>query len=91
MLYHDVSGSVLRATLSPYFLIGTVISISALALTGNFDSGDLLTSIYLLPSVMIGMAVSGPLRKKLDHKWITNGIYLLSGTAAITLLIRSLF
>ena len=90
LLYHDVSGSVLRATLSPYFLIGTIISISALALTGNFDSGDLLTSIYLLPSVMIGMAVSGPLRKKLDHKWITNGIYLLSGTAAITLLIRSL-
>ena len=91
LLYHDVPGSVLRATLSPYFLIGTVISVSALASTGNFDSGDLLISIYLLPSVIIGMAISGPLRKTLDREWITPGIYLLSGTAAITLLIRSLF
>ena len=91
LLYHDVSGSVLRATLSPYFLIGTVISVGALAATGNFDSGDLLVSMYLLPAVIIGMAISGPLRKTLNHRWITPGIYLLSGTAAITLLIRSLF
>ncbi|HJM38417.1 MAG TPA: hypothetical protein QF627_05845, partial [Acidimicrobiales bacterium] len=65
--------------------------VSALAATGNFDSGDLLISLYLLPSVFVGMVISGPLRKTLDSKWITPGVYLLSGTAAITLLIRSLF
>ena len=91
LLYHDVSGPVLRATLSLYFFIGTAISISALAATGNFDSGDLLISAFLLPAAIAGMAISGPLRKTLNQKWITSGIYFLSGTAAIILLIRSLF
>ena len=90
LLYHDVPGPVLRATLSPYFFVGTIISVSALAVTGHFDSSDLLISLCLVPSVLFGLAVSGPLRKYLDQGWVTPCVYFLSASAAITLLIRSL-
>ena len=90
LLYHDVSGSTLRATLSPYFLIGSTISIGALATFGHFGTKDLIVSLWLIPALLVGALLSKPLTKILDRKWITPGIYTLSGIAALTLLLRSL-
>ena len=90
LLYHDVPGSVLRATMSPYFMIGTTISVTALALTGQFDLGDLVVSAWLVPGVLAGVVVSHRLRGLLDGEWVAPAVYAFSSAAAIVLLIRSL-
>lgn len=90
LLYHDTPGPVLRATMSAYFFVGTVASIIALAVSGHFGVDDLLFGLCLIPAVVIGVALSNPLRNMLDRDWIARGVYVLSSAAAVTLLVQSL-
>ncbi len=90
LLYHDAPGPVLRATLSPYFLIGTPVSLAALAMAGRFGVEDLVTAAWLVPALLVGAAVSHPLRGTLDRGWTAPAVYLLSAGAAVVLLFRSL-
>jgi hypothetical protein len=90
LLYHDVPGPVLRATMSPYFLVGTVASVAALAVSGHFGVDDLLLGLCLVPAALIGVALSNPLRGMLDRGWVARGVYGLSSAAAVALLVRSL-
>jgi len=90
LLYHDVSGAVMRATLSPYFLIGTPMAIGALAFAGRFGAGDLLIAAWLVPALLVGAAISHPLRGAVDRGWIAPAVYAMSSAGALTLLIRSL-
>jgi hypothetical protein len=85
------SGPELRATLNAFFFIGTTISLVVLALAGEFGTSDLLLTLCLVPSVLIGVALSSPLRPVLDHGWLAPGVYVLSGSFAGLLLLRSLF
>ena len=39
---------------------------------------------------MIGVALSNPLRGRLDRGWVALGVYGLSSAAAVALLVRSL-
>jgi len=89
LLYHDVPGAVMRATLSPYFLIGTPLAIGALALAGRFGTGDLVIAAWLVPALLVGAAISHPLRGAVDKGWIAPAVYALSSAGAATLLIRS--
>ena len=90
LLYHDVPGVVMRATLSPYFLIGTPLAIGALAFAGRFGTGDLLIAAWLVPALLVGAAISHPLRGTVNRGWIAPAVYALSSAGALTLLIRSL-
>ncbi|MBS1265288.1 MAG: hypothetical protein MAG471_01129 [Acidimicrobiaceae bacterium] len=90
LMYHDVPGAVMRATLSPYFLIGTPLAIGALAVAGRFGTGDLLIAAWLVPALLVGAAISHPLRGTMDRGWIAPAVYALSSAGALTLLIRSL-
>ena len=90
LLYHDAPGPVLRATMSPYFLVGTVASVAALAVSGHFGVDDLLLGLCLVPAALIGVALSNPLRGMLDRGWVARGVYGLSSAAAVALLVRSL-
>ena len=90
LTFHDLPGPVLRATLSVYFLAGTTISLVVLALAGQFGTSDLVVAAWLVLPVMIGVALSGPLRGPLDRGWLASAVYVLSSAAAVVLLIRSL-
>ena len=90
LAFHDLPGPVLRATLSVYFLAGTTISLIVLALAGQFGTSDLVVAAWLVLPVMVGVALSGPLRGPLDRGWLAPAVYVLSSAAAVVLLIRSL-
>ena len=90
LLYHDAPGVVMRATLSPYFLIGTTISIGALAIAGRFGTSDLVIAAWLLPALLVAVAISHPFRGVADRGWLAPAIYTVSTAGAIALLIRSL-
>jgi uncharacterized membrane protein YfcA len=90
LLYHDAPGSVLRATMSPYFLAGSVVSVAALAASGHFDVDDLVAGAFLVPAVLVGVTTSKSLRGSLDRGWVEPAVYVLSSAAAVALLVRSL-
>lgn len=86
----DLPGPAFRATMSPYFLVGTTLSLAALALGGHFDLDDLVAGLWLLPGVLVGAVLSGPLRRHVDAGRTAKAVYVLSTAAAVALLVRSL-
>lgn len=90
LAFHDLPGPVLRATLSSYFMVGTTVSLVVLALADQFGTSDLILATWLILPVLVGVALSGPLRGPLDHGWLTPTVYLLSVASALVLLVRSL-
>jgi len=90
LVLHDLPGPVLRATLSSYFLVGTTVSLVVLALANQFGTSDLVLAAWLILPVLLGVALSGPLRGPLDHGWLAPAVYLFSVASALVLLVRSL-
>ena len=90
LVFHDLPGPVMRATLSAYFLVGTTISLAVLALAGQFGTSDMVLAAWLVLPAMVGVALSGPLRAPLDRGWLAPSVYVLSSVAAVVLLVRSL-
>ncbi len=85
------SGPELRATLNAFFFVGTTISLVVLAVAGEFGVSDLLLALCLVPPVLIGVVLSNRLRPVLDRGWLAPAVYVLSGSFAVLLLLRSLF
>jgi len=87
----DLPGPSFRATMSPYFVIGSSLSILGLILGGQFEISDIWNSLLLLPAAIAGILISGPLRSRVDSGRIVYFIYFFSSAGAIALLLRSLF
>ncbi|MDG2428473.1 MAG: sulfite exporter TauE/SafE family protein [Acidimicrobiales bacterium] len=90
LVLNDASGSELRSTLNAFFLIGTTISVISLTIVGEFGVSDLLLAVCLIPSVLIGVALSSRLRDVLTRAWLAPAVYGLSSSFAVILVIRSL-
>ncbi len=90
LVLNDASGSELRSTLNAFFLIGTTISVISLTIVGEFGTSDLLLAVCLIPSVLVGVALSSRLRGVLARAWLAPAVYGLSSLFAVLLLIRSL-
>ncbi len=90
LILADLPGPAFRATMSPYFLIGTALSLVALSIGDQFGMEQFTNALFLLPAVYIGFLVSGPLRSRIDHGRMATSVYVLSAFAAIVLLVRSL-
>ena len=91
LVLKDLPGPSFRATMSPYFVIGSSLSILGLILGGQFEISDIWNSLLLLPAAIAGILISGPLRSRVDSGRIVYFIYSLSSAGAIALLLRSLF
>jgi len=90
IVYQHHEGREIRATLGAFFLIGATISAGALALAGHLDGGDARDALVLLPFMVAGFLVSGPLRAPLDRGWTRPAVLTLAAASALVLLVRSL-
>ncbi len=90
MLYQHASGPMLRSTMGVYFLVGNVLSGSALALAGEIGVRELVRATALLPFLLVGFLVSGPLRARVDGGALRTGVLLVSAAGAVVLLVRTL-
>lgn len=90
MLYQHSSGPTLRSTMGMYFLIGNVLSAAVLALAGEIGQRDLLRALALLPFVVAGFLLSGPLRSRVAGPRLRTAVLLLSAASALVLLVRTL-
>ena len=89
LVYQRASGPAIRSTLAAFFLVGVVVSLSALALTGAVDRRDLGVAAVLLPFTALGFAVSGPLRPYVDAAGTRPAVLTLCAASALVLILRN--
>jgi uncharacterized membrane protein YfcA len=89
LVYQNRSGAELRGNLSLMFLIGTFISLVSLGLVGRFGLDDLLYVAVLLVGVVIGVAISIPLKRRLDKRTARPFLLGLCALSASTVLLQA--
>lgn len=91
LLYQREHGPRVRATLSLYFLLGNVLAVSALAVSGHMPARDILTGLVLAIAAVAGFACAGGLRRFLDYGRTRSAVLAISGLSATILILHSLF
>jgi uncharacterized membrane protein YfcA len=90
LVYGRAEGARLRSTLSVVFVAASLVALGALTAVGRFDAGDLTTSLVLLPGVLAGFLLSGPLRRRV-YPWSTRpAVLTLSAVAALGAVLQGL-
>jgi hypothetical protein len=89
LLYQHAPGRQLRSTLAVFFLVGTVVSLLALGLSGELSSGDARRALALLPFMIVGFAASSRLRHRLDRGWTRPAVLGVASAAALALLVQT--
>jgi hypothetical protein len=88
LIYQAESGARVRGTLSGFFLIGTVLSTTALWLIGRFGRAEVHGTLVLLPGIVVGFLVSTWTARVLDRRGIRPALLLLSAAAGLAVLLR---
>lgn len=89
LLYQDETGPRVRGTLSAYFVVGSAISIAALAAAGQVTGEQLVSAALLTPFLLAGFALSGPARRVLDHGWTRRAVLAVAAASAVLLIGRA--
>jgi uncharacterized membrane protein YfcA len=89
LLYQRSGGATLRATMGMYFLIGNVSSVLALVLAGQIGGQDLSRAVLLLPFLICGFLLSGPLRRHVDGARLRVTVLVVSAASAVLLVVRT--
>ncbi|SHG67569.1 sulfite exporter TauE/SafE family protein [Streptoalloteichus hindustanus] len=90
LIYQGERGPRVRATLSAYFLLGSITSLVTLGVAGRVEVAHLWAALSLLPFVVLGFVLSGPLRRFLDAGRVRPTVLVTSAVAAVLLAGRSL-
>jgi uncharacterized protein len=86
LVWQRNSGARLRGTMSGFFLVGSVMSIAALALTGAVDGQTVLAFAALVPAAVAGYLLSRRINHLLDPKrlrWLAIGASTLGAVVLI--------
>ena len=90
LLYQNSSGPTVRATLGVYFLLSSLSSLVTLMVVGEVKVVHLWEALLLVPFMVAGFALSGPLRKFVEGPRLRVGILAVAGLAAVVLVGKSL-
>jgi uncharacterized membrane protein YfcA len=90
LAFQDQSGARLRANLAGLFIFGVSISLLGLALVGKFGIHEILMGVILLPGTIIGFLFSNRWICHFDRHGLRKAVLLVSGSAGIVLIIKSL-
>ncbi len=90
LVWQNTTGARLRGTMSGFFLVGSLMSIAVLAVTGAVGWHTIWTFATLMPAVAIGYGLSRLVNRVLDRRrqrWAAIGI---SALGAIVLIVQQL-
>jgi uncharacterized membrane protein YfcA len=90
LLYQHQEPHTLRATLATCFLIGAAVSGTALAIAGKLTVEQLEFTLILLPAMLIGLASSGVLARRLRPSTLRPIVLTFAATAGTLALVRGL-
>ncbi len=88
LVWQGNSGARLRGTMSGFFLVGSVMSVLALALTGAVDGKTLMTFAVLIPASVAGYVMSRFVNRHLDRGRLRVVAVAVSAIGAAVLILR---
>jgi uncharacterized protein len=91
LIYQHAPGRRLRGTLAAYFIVGTVLSLAALAWAGRFGTQEIRLSGFLIPGTVIGFLVSRPAAEYLDGGYTRRAVLAVSALAAVSVIATVMF
>jgi hypothetical protein len=86
LIYQRAPGRRLRGTLAAYFIIGTVVSLFALAAVGRFTTEEMRLSLFLIPGTVLGYLLSSRAAAFLDAGYTRTAVLAVSALAAVTVI-----
>ena len=89
-LYHDAAGDKVRGTMSGFFVIGLMISLTALAIVGRFGQPELALAAWLLPGAIVGYAVSSRIAPILDRGYTRTAVLTVSALAGLSVIAQAI-
>jgi uncharacterized membrane protein YfcA len=90
LVFQRHSGPQLRASLSRFFGIGSVVSFLTLMAFGQVAWADFGRAAVLVPGGLLGFFVSRHTAHRLDHGYVRHGVLAVSGLSAVIVLTRAL-
>jgi uncharacterized membrane protein YfcA len=90
VLYQHERGALVRATLATYFLVGAMMSITALALVGRLGERELALAVGLMPGVACGFWCSRWTSRWLDRGYTRIAVLVIAGLAGLGSVIHGL-
>ncbi|MGF1648302.1 MAG: sulfite exporter TauE/SafE family protein, partial [Kineosporiaceae bacterium] len=89
LAYREAGGPRLRATLSAFFLVGSLLSLGMLAVAGEVTTDGLAAGAALVPTVGVGYALAEPLRHRLRRRGVREAVLAFSTVAATGLAVQA--
>jgi hypothetical protein len=89
LVYQHRPGPEIRANMAAYFCLGGAISLVGLGVGGQMSVHDLWASLLLAPALLLGHAVAGPLRGRLDAGHTRIAVLVICAASGAALLVRS--
>jgi uncharacterized membrane protein YfcA len=88
MVWQRLSGPRLRATMSAFFLVGSLMSLAALAAAGAIGAHTLQRTALLAPAAAAGVLLAGPLTRRLNARHTRTAAMALAVAGAAGLVAR---
>lgn len=90
LIFQREKGGRLRGNLAGVFLVGTVLSISALATIGRFGLHEIILALGLFPGIVVGFLLSNITSKKLDRGYVQPAVLFVSAISAAMVILRNI-
>jgi hypothetical protein len=90
LLYQHADGLVVRGTLAASFAASTTISVVMLALTGAIELWQVALGMAMMPGLAAGLALSSPLARCLDKRWLRPAVLAFVAVTAILTIVQGL-
>jgi uncharacterized membrane protein YfcA len=89
LLYQRGVPEVVRATLSVFFFVGVIISLTGLALSGSLDREPSVLALVLAPAVLVGYVVGRRTRALVEGDGFRWAVLVVCTVSALALLVHS--
>ncbi len=90
LVYAGDHGSRLRSNLSAFFIVTGAVSLLVLLVSGHFGADAFKASAVLLPGVVLGFLLSGPIRGVVDRGHTRGAVLTLSAVAGTLAIVQGL-
>jgi uncharacterized membrane protein YfcA len=90
IVYQNAKGPRVRGTLSVFFVIGVLMSLTALLMVGRFGFVEISTALRILPGLLLGFVLSRRLATVLDRGHTRRAVLGFSAVGGIVLILRHL-
>lgn len=88
LLYQHAEGPTLRATVATCFLVGEVISLVILLLSGRITQDQMLAAVMLVPAVLVGTLLSRVVHARINGPALRLAVLIFSIVSGAALILK---